>query len=106
MSDDSKMTEMELLRHVLSRPGVYIGNASVETLVAFFSGYDMACWIRGIEPPLWDEILAQIPAAVAPDLAADSLSLDRILERVCGGDKKTAFDLLVQEIKKRLPPTS
>jgi hypothetical protein len=82
---------------------VYIGKPSFDTLAAFFTGYSVACSMRGVAPPFWDDLLAEIHVALAPELADSALALDGVLRHVTEGDMKRGYRLLVEEIRNRLP---
>ena len=99
------VTDIELLRHVMERPTLYVGLKSGSTVLAFFSGCAWARSELGQPPKVCDEIFEAVRLRLDPSLSPhNSHSLGMILRRVSGGDEARAFELLSAEVLRLLPP--
>ena len=95
------MTEMELLRRVLTLPELYAGAKSGTAVMAFLSGYALARNDLGKPVDAWGEVFERVRLALDPKMRPENAhTVGMVLERVSGGDDKLAFDMLYREMMK------
>jgi hypothetical protein len=96
------MTDEQVLREVLRLPEACANSRRLDTVLAFLSGYSLACEIRG-KPTEWDQILEAVyTECTGMERCESSRTLYQGTLRNAEGDELKAFERFKKAIVRAL----